>query len=38
MGKYSGILLCSDFDGTLFDGEKIPENNLKAIREFRADV
>ena len=37
MGKYSGILLCSDFDGTLFDGEKIPENNLKAIREFRAD-
>ena len=37
MGKYSGFLLCSDFDGTLFDGEKIPENNLKAINEFRKE-
>lgn len=37
MGKYSGILLCSDFDGTLFDGVKIPEKNLKAIREFRRE-
>lgn len=37
MGKYSGILLCSDFDGTLFDGKKIPENNLEAIREFRRE-
>lgn len=37
MGKYSGILLCSDFDGTLFDGEKIPENNMRAIRDFRAE-
>ena len=31
MGKYTGILLCSDFDGTLFNGEYIPEENIKAI-------
>lgn len=37
MGKYSGILICSDFDGTLFDGEKIPENNITAIKEFRRE-
>lgn len=37
MGKYSGILLCSDFDGTLFDGKKIPESNMQAIREFRKE-
>jgi HAD superfamily hydrolase (TIGR01484 family) len=35
MGKYSGILICTDFDGTLYDGRKIPENNVQAIREFR---
>ena len=35
MGKFSGILLCSDFDGTLFDGEKIPQNNIEAIKYFR---
>ena len=35
MGKYSGILLCSDFDGTLFDGNEIPEKNIRAIKEFR---
>ena len=35
MGKYSGVLICSDFDGTLYDGKKIPENNMQAIRELR---
>ena len=35
MGKYTGILLCSDFDGTLFNGEYIPEENMKAIKHFR---
>ena len=35
MGKYSGILLCSDFDGTLYNGKVIPEENMKAIRHFR---
>ena len=35
MGKYTGVLLCSDFDGTLFDGKVIPEENIKAIKYFR---
>ena len=35
MGKYTGILLCSDFDGTLYNGKVIPEENMKAIRHFR---
>ena len=35
MGKYTGILLCSDFDGTLYDGKAIPEDNIKAIKHFR---
>lgn len=35
MGKYSGVLICSDFDGTLYDGRQIPENNMQAIRELR---
>ena len=35
MGKYTGILLCSDFDGTLYNGKVIPEDNMKAIRHFR---
>ena len=35
MGKFDGILLCSDWDGTLFDGTSIPENNVEAIRYFQ---
>ena len=35
MGKYSGILICSDFDGTLHEDGRIPENNVQAIRELR---
>lgn len=35
MGKYTGILLCSDFDGTLYNGRFIPEDNMKAIKYFR---
>ncbi len=34
MGKYSGIFLCSDFDGTLTYGGQIPQNNIDAIRYF----
>lgn len=34
MGKYSGILLLTDFDGTLFTGREIPQNNIDAIRYF----
>ena len=35
MGKYSGILLCSDFDGTFFTGKDIPQENIKAVKHFR---
>ncbi|MDF2686134.1 MAG: HAD-superfamily hydrolase [Clostridia bacterium] len=35
MGKFSGYLLVSDLDGTLFgEGHIIPENNIKAIKYF----
>ncbi len=34
MGKYSGIFMCSDFDGTLTHGGKIPQGNIDAIRYF----
>ncbi len=34
MGKYSGILLCSDFDGTLCVDGRISEGNMRAIRYF----
>ena len=34
MGIFDGVLISSDFDGTLFDGEKIAENNITAIRRF----
>ena len=38
MGKFDGVLLASDFDGTLCakDGE-IPEANLRALEYFRAE-
>ena len=35
MGKFDGILICSDWDGTLFDGEKVPEASVDAIRYFQ---
>ena len=34
MGKYSGILLCSDFDGTLSYEGKISDENKRAIKAF----
>lgn len=38
MGKYSDFLLTVDYDGTLTDGhDRIPEENLIAIREFMAE-
>ncbi|MBQ2704382.1 MAG: HAD-IIB family hydrolase [Clostridia bacterium] len=33
--RYDGILLCSDFDGTLSSGGKISKENLDAIRMFQ---
>ena len=35
MGKFSGMLICSDFDGTLARKEKIPTSNVEAIKYFR---
>ena len=35
MGKFDGILICSDFDGTLFMGSQISDENVAAIRYFQ---
>lgn len=37
MGKYSGVLICSDFDGTIYCSGKISENNILAIKYFCAN-
>lgn len=34
MGKYSGILICSDFDETIALRSKVSEENIKAIKYF----
>ena len=36
-GKFDGILICSDFDGTLFRGAQISDENVAAIRYFQAN-
>ena len=35
MGMFSGILICSDFDGTLAVGGHMVERNIEAIRYFQ---
>ncbi|MBQ9087109.1 MAG: HAD hydrolase family protein [Clostridia bacterium] len=35
MGKYSGLLICADFDGTLVYNGQISPGNLDAIRRFQ---
>ena len=35
MGKFDGVLLCSDIDGTLLTKEGFPEENIKAIKYFQ---
>ncbi len=35
MAKYDGILLCSDFDGTLFCGDSVSDENSRAIKYFQ---
>lgn len=37
MGKFSGILICSDFDGTLAYHAEIPEINIEKIKYFCAN-
>ena len=35
MGKFDGVLLCSDIDGTLLTKDGLPEENVKAIKYFQ---
>ncbi len=35
MGKYTGLLICSDFDGTLSVNQKVSDMDLKAIDYFQ---
>lgn len=35
MGKFDGILICSDWDGTLRSKDGIPEKNIEAIKYFQ---
>ena len=35
MGKFDGVLICSDFDGTLFWNSQISDENVSAIRYFQ---
>ncbi|MBQ1272136.1 MAG: HAD hydrolase family protein, partial [Clostridia bacterium] len=37
MGRFDGILICSDVDGTLAEGKNIPEKNLEALRYFQSE-
>ena len=37
MGKFDGILICSDWDGTLFTNGIIPERSAEAIRYFQSE-
>ncbi len=37
MGRFDGILLCSDWDGTLFADATVPQNTVKAIEYFKAE-
>ena len=34
MGIFDGVLIASDWDGTLFNGEKVPCKNIEAIKYF----
>lgn len=37
MGRFDGILLCSDLDGTLANGLQVPRRNLDAIAYFQSE-
>lgn len=34
MGKFDGILICSDFDGTIFTGKTVPDDTKTALEYF----
>ena len=37
MGKFDGVLICSDFDGTIFNGQEVPSEAREAIEAFMAE-
>jgi HAD superfamily hydrolase (TIGR01484 family) len=37
MGKFDGILICSDWDGTLFCNGEVPKGSVDAIKYFRSE-
>ena len=37
MGKFDGILICSDWDGTLFCGGEVPRGSVEAIKYFQSE-
>ncbi|MBO5110222.1 MAG: HAD-IIB family hydrolase [Clostridia bacterium] len=37
MGKFEGILICSDFDGTFANASVISEKNAEAVRHFQRE-
>ena len=37
MGKFDGVLICSDFDGTIFNGKEVPDITRQAIEGFMAE-
>lgn len=37
MGRFEGVLLCCDIDGTLAIGDRIPESNKTALATFTAE-
>lgn len=37
MGKFDGILLATDWDGTVYYDGKIPERNIEAVNYFKAN-
>jgi HAD superfamily hydrolase (TIGR01484 family) len=37
MGKFDGILICSDWDGTLFANDTVPESTICAIEYFKSE-
>lgn len=37
MGKFDGVLICSDFDGTIYTGKQVPDDTKKAIEYFMSE-